>query len=156
MKAIAAMACNRVIGLHKGIPWHNKEDFKWFKEFTLGKTLVVGRTTAETLPVLPNRQVLVLTRGSYRQMGYDPIRNYSLCTVSYAEVMEAASRREVVIAGGAQIYDLFLPKITEFYVSHIDCEPEGDVYMPNFESELPIKHLVREFDKGKVFKYTRE
>ena len=61
MKAIIAMAKNRVIGKNNGLPWPSiKEDFKWFKEFTMGKTLIVGKTTFDTLPLLKNRECLVL------------------------------------------------------------------------------------------------
>ena len=63
MKAIIAMAQNRVIGKNNGLPWPSiKEDFKWFKEFTMGKTLIVGKTTFDTLPLLKNRECLVLTK----------------------------------------------------------------------------------------------
>jgi len=56
MKAIIAMAQNRVIGKNNGLPWPSiKEDFKWFKEFTMGKTLIVGKNTFDTLPLLKNR-----------------------------------------------------------------------------------------------------
>ena len=63
MKAIIAMAQNRVIGKNGGLPWPNiKEDFKHFKEFTMGKTLIVGKNTFDTLPLLKNRECLVLTK----------------------------------------------------------------------------------------------
>ena len=63
MKAILAMAQNRVIGKNGGLPWPSiKEDFKWFKEFTTGKKLIVGKNTFDTLPMLKNREILVLTR----------------------------------------------------------------------------------------------
>ena len=63
MKAILAMAKNRVIGKNGGLPWPSiKEDFRWFKEFTTSKKLIVGKNTFDTLPMLKNREILVLTR----------------------------------------------------------------------------------------------
>ena len=61
MKAILAMAKNRVIGKNGGLPWHVPNDFKWFKEFTMGKKIIVGKNTFDTLPLLKNRECLVLT-----------------------------------------------------------------------------------------------
>ena len=63
MKAIAAMAKNRVIGKNGGLPWPSiKEDFKWFKEFTMGKKLIVGKNTFDTLPKLKDRECLVVVK----------------------------------------------------------------------------------------------
>jgi len=63
MKAIIAMAENRVIGKNGGLPWPSiKEDFKHFKEFTMGNTLIVGKNTFDTLPLLKNRECLVLVK----------------------------------------------------------------------------------------------
>ena len=64
MKAIIAMSQNRAIGKNGGLPWPSiKEDFKWFKEFTMGNTIIVGKNTFDTLPLLKNRECLVLLKG---------------------------------------------------------------------------------------------
>ncbi len=62
MKAILAMAKNRCIGIEGKIPWHIPNDFRWFKEFTTGKKLIVGKNTFDTLPMLKNREILVLIK----------------------------------------------------------------------------------------------
>src|SRR5271167_4971316 len=62
-KAIAAMSLNRVIGAGNKIPWHLPEDFKWFKQQTIGKVILMGRKTFEGLgKALPNRKNIILTR----------------------------------------------------------------------------------------------
>ena len=63
MKAIAAMSKNRCVGKNKGLPWPSiKEDFKWFKEFTMGKTLILGKNTFDTLPKLKDRECMVIVK----------------------------------------------------------------------------------------------
>ena len=64
MKAIVAMSENRGIGLNGNIPWLIPQDLKWFKEFTTGQTLIVGRATFETLPYLKDRNLLVMTNST--------------------------------------------------------------------------------------------
>ena len=62
MKAIVAMGRNRVIGLNDKLPWPPiKEDFKWFKEFTINNTIVIGKKTFDTLPPLKDRNIIVIT-----------------------------------------------------------------------------------------------
>ena len=68
-KAIAAMSENRVIGRGNEIPWHIPEDFKWFKETTMGHVLVMGRRTFESIgKALPGRETMVLTRGEFSRV----------------------------------------------------------------------------------------
>ena len=75
-KAIAAMSENRVIGRGKEIPWHIPEDFKWFKETTMGHVLVMGRLTFESIgKALPGRETLVLSRGNFSHPDVSVIRS---------------------------------------------------------------------------------
>lgn len=162
MKAIAAMAANnRAIGKDNDLPWRCKgkisEDFKWFKEFTTGKILVVGNKTFDTLPPLRNRNVIVLTKysDSYEE-GYDPIYNYAHCYKSFEEILEINEcQPNLICAGGAKTYDLFLPYITEFYVTHIKGNYAGDTFMPAFEYLFSQQELVKEFDGHRVIRYSK-
>ena len=150
---IAAVSENRAIGLKGGIPWRNSDDFKWFKEFTLNKTILVGSNTWKNLPLLPNRKILVLTN-KYNDSWYSAAKDTAMATVCWDEVTALSKTREIIVAGGAQIYNLFLPQIAEFYVTHIEGTFEADTFMPPFEHLFKFKDTVREFATGgKVVKY---
>lgn len=160
MKAIAAMAENRAIGKDNDLPWRCKgkvsEDFKWFKEFTTNKILVVGSKTFDTLPPLRNRNIIVLTKFSdgYED-GYDPIYNCAWCYKSYEEILELnqCQQLNMICVGGAKTYELFMPYITEFYVTHVKGEYEADTFMPPFEHLFAKKDLVRKVDGNQVIVY---
>ena len=164
MKAIIAMAKNRVIGKNNGLPWPSiKEDFKWFKEFTMGKTLIVGKTTFDTLPLLKNRECLVLTKpveaiDAYITNQYMVNNNAMTGQMITMEDVESYSRFRkdyLIVVGGAKTYVKLLPYITEFYVTHVNGNYDGDTFMPEFEHLFADQEVVKEFDGHKVIKYTK-
>lgn len=154
MKAIAAMAENRAIGRDDKLPWHSiKEDFNFFKEFTIGKILVVGNKTFYTLPPLKNRNMVVLTNMSncIYEDAYDPKNNSASCYGNKDDILDLDRHHkgELIVIGGAKTYELFLPYITEFYVTHVKGEYEADTFMPPFEHLFAKKKIIRAFnDKG--------
>ena len=156
MKAILAMAKNRCIGIEGKIPWHIPNDFRWFKEFTTGKKLIVGKNTFDTLPMLKNREVLVLTR---KVEELSEITNQYLINKNdltgkiISDVSDLDS--DIIVAGGAKTYVRLLPYITEFYVTHVNGTYDGDTFMPPFEDLFTNKEVVKEFDLHKVIKYTK-
>ena len=163
MKAIAAIAKNRAIGINGKLPWPSiKEDFKWFKEFTSGKTLVIGKNTFDTLPLLKNRECLVLIR-EYEMMvansnQYIVNRNSmtgQLITMADLKSFSQFKREYLIVAGGAKTYIKLLPYITEFYVTHVNGSYDGDTFMPEFEHLFTNKETIKEFDGHKVIKYTK-
>ena len=103
-RAIAAMAENRVIGNQNTIPWHLPEDFKWFKNTTMGATLLMGRKTFESIGrPLPGRQTIILSRSQFS------IPN--TVTVQTIDSIEAVATSDTIwVAGGAEIYQLMLQK----------------------------------------------
>jgi len=164
MKAILAMAQNRVIGKNGGLPWPSiKEDFKWFKEFTMGGTLIVGKNTFDTLPLLKNRECLVLTRPVEDLDAYITnqylVNNNSmtgqLITMTDLESYSEFRKNYLIVAGGAKTYIKLLPYITEFYVTHVTGNYDGDTFMPEFEHFFTNKEVVKEFDGHKVIMYTK-
>jgi dihydrofolate reductase len=164
MKAIIAMAQNRVIGKNGGLPWPNiKEDFKHFKEFTMGKTLIVGKNTFDTLPLLKNRECLILTKpvddiDAYITNQYMVNNNAMTGQMITMEDVESYSRFRkgyLIVAGGAKTYVKLLPYITEFYVTHVNGTYDGDTFMPPFEDLFTNKEVVKEFDRHKVVKYSK-
>ena len=159
MKAILAIAKNRVIGKSGGLPWPPiKEDFKWFKEFTMGKKLIVGKNTFDTLPMLKNREILVLTR-KVEELSHITnqyiVNNNGLSGKIINDVSDLNTDPDIIVAGGAKTYVRLLPYITEFYVTHVNGSYDGDTFMPPFEDLFTNKEVVKEFDGHKVIKYTK-
>ena len=163
MKAIMAMSENRCIGKENKIPWYVPNDFKWFKEFTMGKKLIVGKTTFNTLPFLKNRECLVLTRrvdhiDAYITNQYlvnNNVMTGQMITMEDLESYSQFRKDSMVVVGGAKTYVKLLPYITEFYVTHINGNYEGDVFMSEFESLFAHQEVVKEFDGHKVIVYTK-
>lgn len=153
------MAKNRCIGKADKIPWYYKEDLKWFKEFTQSvdgnKIIVMGRKTYQALPLLKNRTIYVLSKSM-------PVSGGGLSTPEGSTMIHVINDRknlpsdkELIITGGKAIYEEFMPVISEFYVTHLNEEHEGDTFMPAFEHLFSKKETVREFDFGKVVKYVK-
>ena len=163
MKAIMAMSENRCIGKENKIPWYVPNDFKWFKEFTMGKKLIVGKTTFNTLPFLKNRECLVLTRrvdgiDAYITNQYLVNNNAMTGQMITMEDVESYSRFRkdyLIVVGGAKTYVKLLPYITEFYVTHVNGNYDGDTFMPEFEHLFAHQEVVKEFDLHKVIVYTK-
>lgn len=127
--AIAAVARDNVIGSNNSIPWHYKEDMKFFKETTTGHTIIMGRKTFDSIGrALPGRRNIVLTRNE----SWMPPKNveavYSLDQALYC--CELALDKRVFICGGEAIYELAMPHITHMIITHIDRDFDGDVRFP--------------------------
>ena len=110
---ISALDDKGGIGYKGGLPWpKNSADLKWFKEVTMGKTVIVGHNTFETLPPLPGRTIRVLRRNE------EPVQ--VIAELAIAEIEEA------VVIGGANTYQQWLPYVDRFYISRIRGEFESD------------------------------
>jgi dihydrofolate reductase len=123
---IAAMDRNRGIGHDNSLPWRLPDDLKHFKALTLGKTIVMGRKTFESLPgILPDRRHIVITTNqSYRPEKADVVH-------SLDEAVNAVSDDEdVLVVGGAEIYRQFLPAADMMYLTLVDTEVEADAFFP--------------------------
>ena len=164
MQAIASMTNERVIGNDGKIPWKVASDLKWFRSFTLGKTIIVGSNTFESLPPLPDRTVFFLRRLKMEsQCQASPFSHYvgkNGCTgrriSDYMQIISHPEREQFVIAGGSQIYCLFLAWIDEFYVTHINGKYDGDTKMPEFENFYENRERLHTFEGGhEVIRYTR-
>ena len=146
-KAIAAMSENRVIGRGNEIPWHIPEDFKWFKETTMGHVLVMGRRTFESIgKSLPGRETMVLTRGEFSHPDVTVIR-------SLDEVAPRLEGRDGFIAGGAQVYEQALPRCSELFLTLVKREVEGDVFFPEFENYFKKVEVLREEAEFRIVHY---
>ncbi len=129
---IAAMADKRIIGKDNQMPWHLPADFSWFKRCTMGKPVVMGRKTYESIGrPLPGRQNIVISRDA-------SLRIEGVTTVtSIDSAFEAAGDvEEVMIIGGGAIYAECLPMANKLYVTHIEAVIEGDTQFPQWSDEF--------------------
>ncbi|GGI70021.1 type 3 dihydrofolate reductase [Shewanella gelidii] len=126
---IAAMANNRVIGKDNQMPWHLPEDLRHFKEKTLGKPIVMGRKTFESIGrPLPGRHNIVITR----QLDYLP-EGVTVVNSFEAAKQAAGDVEELVVVGGGQLYLELLHQASVLYLTEIDLETDGDTYFPHWD-----------------------
>lgn len=133
------MSENRVIGDSGKIPWHLPEDFKWFKQATLGHILVMGRKTFQSIGrPLPGRETLILSRHGFTAQGTS--------TITSVEALEQRVKddpREVFVAGGAEIYSLLLSRCSDLFLTRVKRTVSGDAFFPNFESDfVPVATVM--------------
>lgn len=128
---IAAYAARRCIGINNTMPWHLPEDFAFFKSYTTGKPVIMGRKTWESLPrkPLPGRQNIVITRQDYQAEGAQTAASLE-DALALCQGVE-----EVIIMGGAQIYAQALPIATDLRLTEVGLDVDGDAFFPEFSTE---------------------
>ncbi len=151
---ISAVGENRVIGNKNQLPWHLPADFKYFKEQTLNKTVVMGLNTFKSIgeKPLPDRKHIILNNDP----NYVPPEN---CVVAHSieEVVEMAKDiPEVMICGGASVYKQFLPLAQRLYLTYVHASPEGDTYFPevNLTEWNEVKRADFKADEKNAFDYS--
>lgn len=129
---IAAMAHDRVIGLDNQMPWHLPADLAHFKRVTLGKPVLMGRKTFESIGrPLPGRRNLVISRNpEYRVAGVEVIDSVEAALALLAADDPVA---ELMVIGGGHLYAQLLPKADRLYLTRIDLAVEGDTRFPAFD-----------------------
>lgn len=128
---IVAASTNNVIGVEGGLPWKLADDLRRFRRLTMGKPIIMGRRTWESIGrPLPGRQNIVLTRRSgLAAPGCDVV-------ASPAEALDAAGdAAEIMIIGGSQVYALFLPKAGRLYMTRVHADIDGDAEFSGFVEE---------------------
>lgn len=129
---IAAVGSNGVIGADNGIPWRLPSDFAFFKRTTMGKPLIMGRKTFESIgKPLPGRTNIVVTRDqSFAPAGVEVVRSLE----DALDLAQAIAARdgvdEVMIGGGGAIYAAMIPRADRLYITHVDAAPEGETTFP--------------------------
>ena len=128
---IVAAAENSVIGSGGDLPWRLSDDLRRFKAVTMGKPIIMGRKTFESIGrPLPGRQNIVITRqGGFEAPGCDVVGSKE------AALAAAGDAGEVMIIGGSQVYKLFLPDAGRIYLTHGHAELEGDAHFPGVSTE---------------------
>ncbi|MBC8268597.1 MAG: dihydrofolate reductase [Rhodospirillaceae bacterium] len=128
---VCALGENRVIGKDGGLPWHIPGDLKLFKKTTMGKPIIMGRKTWESLGrPLPGRTNIVITRKpDFKAEGAE-------VTGDLDQALAVAGQQEgeeVMVIGGAEIYRLALPKADRLYLSEVALNPQGAAFSPDFD-----------------------
>lgn len=128
MDAIAAMSRNRVIGYKNKLPWHYTEDMKFFRKMTIGKKIVMGRNTFDSVGALPNRHTFVLTNKPNKELK-------EMAKEGKIRIIKKLTSipKDAMICGGAKLYSETLEMCSNVYLTYIDKDYKGDIYMPLFE-----------------------
>ena len=130
---IAALDRNNAIGRENALPWQLPDDLKRFKALTLGKPVLMGRKTAESLGrALPKRRNLVLTRTG--RTPFDGME--AVASIEDAAALAAADgAEEICVIGGGELYALALPMATRLHLTHVDTVVDDcDAFFPHFDS----------------------
>lgn len=149
---IAAMADNRVIGIENRLPWDLPADMKWFRQNTMGKPVLMGRKTYDSIGrPLPKRRNIVISRDeSLKIEGCDVVSSadaaFQLCS----------DEAEVMIIGGASFYEQTLPQADRLYLTLVHCEVEGDAWFPeiDFSQWQEVERIDHQADEANAFAYS--
>jgi dihydrofolate reductase len=150
---IAAMAKNRVIGKDNQMPWHLPADLKHFKSVTLGKPVIMGRKTYESIgKALPGRKNIVISSNEAYLL------NDAVVTHSCESALRVASLEalEVMIIGGGAIYEAFLPQANQLFLTFIDLAIDGDTHFPNYAEHarwIETERISNKIDDKNAYAY---
>jgi dihydrofolate reductase len=130
--AIVAAADNDVIGRNNALPWDLPADLAYFKRRTMGKPIVMGRRTFESIGrPLPGRSNIVISRQSaYAPDGVRVVASLEQAMELAEDIALIDGAEELVVIGGAQIYALSLPLLSRLYLTRVHTEPQGDAWLP--------------------------
>ena len=129
---VVAATENDVIGRDNGMPWHLPDDLKYFKSRTMGKPMLMGRKTFESIGrPLPNRRNIVITR----QPGYAPegVEAAGSLEAAVALAMADSPEREAFVIGGGEIFRQALPIADRIYLTRVEADVEGDAFFPDLD-----------------------
>jgi len=160
---IVAVARNNVIGCDNQLPWRIPGELQYFKAKTLGKPIIMGRKTHESIGrILPGRLNIVVSRSAPKAREDQLVWVSSLEEALVLAAREQPQAEEVMVMGGEQIYRQSLPMADRIYLTRVDVEPEGDAWFPELaESEwqlaeespgapnAPVGHVFQRFERRK-------
>lgn len=143
---IAAVGRNLELGKNNDLIWHFKEDMKFFKNTTMGHTVIMGRKTFESLPkALPGRKNIVLSLNpNYTADSAEVIS-------SVEEAVELSKDSEVFVIGGGKIYELMLAYADKIYLTEIEDEcKDADTYFPTFDKKLYKREVIASYEVDSI------
>ena len=140
-----AMAQNRIIGRNNNLPWHLPEDLKYFKRINLGKPVIMGRKTFESIgKPLPGRTNIVVTRNAdFSAEGVKTVNSLSAAKALCESIGEIDGISEAMVIGGAEIYTQAMPVADRLYLTEVHANVDGDTFFPEFDRSL-WKEVARE------------
>lgn len=146
---IVAMGENRVIGVENRLPWRLPEDLKRFKQKTMGKPLIMGRKTFESIgKPLPGRTNIVLTRkAGHRIAGAEVVASWAAAVQVAENSARSAGVDEICVIGGEEIYRLAMPEAARIYLTQVSLSPGGDAFFPAWP-EGAFREVEREVHPG--------
>ena len=149
LSLIAALGENRVIGVDNSMPWHLPGDFKYFKATTLGKPIIMGRKTWDSLGrPLPGRLNIVVSRQADLVLeGAEVYPSLEAAVVRAEEWAKEQGVDEVMLIGGAQLYAQGLAQADRLYLTRVALSPEGDAWFPEFDLK-PVEVGVQYPESG--------
>lgn len=129
---VVAVARNGIIGKDGGLPWRLSSDLKIFRRLTMGKPLIMGRRTFQSLgKPLDGRDNLVISRdGSFKPEGAEVFGGLDTALARACELAHGRGTDEIMIIGGAQLYAQALPIADRIYWTEVDASPDGDTTFP--------------------------
>ena len=144
------MCTPRVIGRDGQLPWHLPEDFKWFRKATMGRHVVMGRRTWESIGMpLPGRRNIVVSRTLVEPPGGAEL-------VNEVAALEGLGLEGVVfVLGGAGLYEAMLPMCSEVLLSYVYEAHEGDTEFPPFEDDFAAPEVLETFPEFEIRRYAR-
>ncbi|PCI42270.1 MAG: type 3 dihydrofolate reductase [Proteobacteria bacterium] len=151
LSLIWAMDRNRLIGNHDALPWHLPADMQWFRKQTMGKPILMGRKTFESIgKPLPKRINIILSR--QKTLTIEGCIVVQSLDEAKAAVPDA---NEIMVIGGAEIYTLLLPQADQLYITHIDARFEGDTWFPTYDLGLwqRVQHESHQADEKNPHNY---
>ncbi len=147
---IVAVADNGVIGNDNQLPWRISADLKYFKQVTMGKPIIMGRLTYESIgKPLPGRSNIVVTRNiAWQAEGVERAGDFSEALAIAKKIADDSGLEEVMIIGGATIYREALPQADRLYLTRVHTEVDGDAFFPDLDInewlETPVADLAGE------------
>ena len=144
LSMIVATADNNIIGKDNDMPWHLPADLAYFKKVTLGKPIIMGRKTYESIGMaLPGRRNIVITRDANYlpkgkgSEGVDVVSSVeqalALVDGSNADAKNSDTVDEIMVIGGGAIYKHCLPAANRLYITHINATIDGDTQFPDYD-----------------------
>ena len=130
LSLIAAVAENGVIGAGERMPWRLSSDLKRFKNITMGKPVIMGRKTFETIgkPLVGRLNIVVSRNSDFVRQGVFVAPNFEAALAEAREKAQESARDEVMVIGGGEVYRAAIGLADRLYITHVDAAPDGDTF----------------------------
>ena len=144
LSLIAAVAKNGVIGAGNKLPWHLAGDLMFFKRVTMGKPIIMGRLTYDSIGrPLPKRANIVVTfQDGWRAQGVEVCHSIEDAIALASDLALRCGSNEILVIGGEQIYRQAMPRATRLYLTRVQDSPQGDAFFPDYDAQLWCEKLL--------------